>query len=200
MPAVANAISTALALENSEIVALVSSSGLGPLDLHYADHFIRGGEQLEDDVFACRSNLPVNPVGGRWSPSVTAAVSIAGAREIAGRAVVPESDFPVGCMIDAAPEVIGGVNVEHPDWTLTICAERNALSTMVTMGATGADEVYLSCTRDTNASPCGACRQWLSELVPEATIWIDRGEGAPPEAFSVRELLPGSFTGDAILR
>ena len=38
-------------------------------------------------------------------------------------------------------------------------------------------------------TPCGACRQWLADLAPEATIYID---GATRD-FSVPDLLPFAF-------
>jgi cytidine deaminase len=38
--------------------------------------------------------------------------------------------------------------------------------------------------------PCGACRQWIADLAPNATIYIDGTE----RDFQVSDLLPFAFT------
>lgn len=126
---------------------------------------------------------------------------IAAARRVAHRALTPASDFPVGCVLALDDgRGIPGVNVEHSDWSHILCAERTALGTAVTWGLTAhLQTLYLTCLRDTHASPCGACRQLLAELAPGVSIWIDRG-AAPPEMTSPERLLPGSFRGQALLR
>ena len=121
------------------------------------------------------------------------------ARRTAERAVVPESGFSVGCVLETSGGLVPGVNVEHADWSRTLCAERGALGTAVSYGLGGFGRLFLSCVQDPKGTPCGACRQLLVELAPEAALWMDRG-GAPPEAASPARLMPGSFTGDALGR
>lgn len=120
------------------------------------------------------------------------------ARLTAENAYVPESDFPVGCVLELMDGgLIPGVNVEHSDWSRVLCAERNALGTAVSYGLQHPQTLYLSCLRDPNGTPCGACRQLISELAPRSTLWMDRGR-KPAERADPRSLLPGSFTGSSI--
>ena len=89
------------------------------------------------------------------------------------------------------------MNVEHPDWSMTLCAERNLVGSLVTFGVSDVNTLYLSALKDPAASPCGACRQLLSEYLHDAAIFTDRGKGSPARD-SVNALLPGSFTGEAL--
>jgi cytidine deaminase len=120
------------------------------------------------------------------------------ARLLADRAVVTESDFPVSCVLDLGDgRGIPGVNVEHEDWTGILCAERNALGTWVTLGRPPVSGLHLTCLKDSGGTPCGACRQWLVELVPDLPVHMDRGAGGV-EVVSPRALLPGAFTGRSL--
>ncbi len=125
----------------------------------------------------------------------SAASGIALARDIAGLAHTPQSNFPVGCVVRTADgHVVPGVNVEHEDWANILCAERNALSTLIAYGFGPASEIWVACIKEPGGTPCGACRQFIAELAPDATVWIDMGDAAP-RSISVPELLPGAFTG-----
>lgn len=164
---------------------------------------------LEDDVREghAREGAGAWPAPrDRLSPFLDEAVpqiaeaGIALARQVAERAVVPASRFPVGCVLETEGGLlVPGVNVEHPDWSRILCAERGALGTAVTYGMTDVRSLFLSCLHDPQGTPCGACRQLLVELTPEAVLWMDRGS-APPERVDVAGLLPGSFTGNALAR
>ncbi|MDX1740955.1 MAG: hypothetical protein R3178_06660, partial [Rhodothermales bacterium] len=113
---------------------------------------------------------------------------------------IPESSFPVGCVAVLENGLaVPGVNVEHPDWTRILCAERNVAGTVASYGLPPISRLYLSCPEDPAGSPCGACRQVLAELAPGSTIVMDRNPGAA-ETTTPEKLLPGSFTGTALLR
>lgn len=122
------------------------------------------------------------------------------ARNVASRAWVPESDFPVGSVVQTVSSLcIPGVNVEHPDWHRVLCAERNALSTLVAYGFDSAKDIFVSCLNEPGGTPCGACRQVIVELAPDATVWLDR-VSQPPMDMQASVLLPGSFTGRGLHR
>lgn len=122
------------------------------------------------------------------------------ARRLARRAYTPASNFPVGALLETTDgRFVPGVNVEHEDWARSLCAERNALGTALSYGLSDFDALYLSCPLDPKGTPCGACRQWLVELAPTVTLWMDRDD-EPPEPRSPRALLPESFRGQAIPR
>jgi len=117
------------------------------------------------------------------------------AREVALRAYCPYSHFRVGTALVAGGELYTGVNVEISSYGLSLCAERSALAAAISAGAGPITQVAVACI-DTNptaplheCTPCGACRQWLADLAPDATIYID---GVSQE-FSVADLLPYAF-------
>jgi cytidine deaminase len=117
------------------------------------------------------------------------------AREAAQKAHCPYSHFRVGAALVAGNEVFTGVNIEISSYGLTLCAERSALSAAVSQGAGPITQVAVSCIdAPTSAppgsrTPCGACRQWLSDLAPHATIFIDGIE----QDFTIADLLPYAF-------
>jgi homotetrameric cytidine deaminase len=123
---------------------------------------------------------------------------VALAEEVARRAHVPASGFPVGCVIeDADGRLIPGCNVEHADWTRGLCAERVALVTARSFGVTAYRRLYVACPRAPGATPCGACRQVLAELAPAVPVVVARGTDAPAVT-TPEHLLPGAFRGDRL--
>ena len=118
---------------------------------------------------------------------------LAQARAVAQRAYAPYSHFRVGAAVrDAQGTVHVGCNVENASYGLTVCAERNAIFAAVAAGAPkpfAALAVACVDAAEGACSPCGACRQVMSEhLASDATIYVD-GLGH----FSVAELLPHAF-------
>lgn len=117
------------------------------------------------------------------------------AREAALRAHCPYSHFRVGAALVADERIFVGVNIEISSYGLTLCAERSALAAALTAGAGKITQVAVSCI-DTPAdapihqrTPCGACRQWLADLAPDAKIYIDGVSGE----LSINDLLPHAF-------
>jgi cytidine deaminase len=117
------------------------------------------------------------------------------ARQAALRAHCPYSHFRVGAALVAGEQVFTGVNVEISSYGLTLCAERAALAAAITAGAGPITQVAVACI-DASAeaptnerTPCGACRQWLADLAPQATIFID----GVPDNFTISDLLPYAF-------
>lgn len=110
-------------------------------------------------------------------------------------AYAPYSKFRVGAsVLYANGKVYTGCNVENASYGLSLCAERNAISSAIADGADykkiKAIAVY---SPDSNLCyPCGACRQWIAEFSKDAVIIL---EGADKESVSyfISELLPNSF-------
>ena len=109
-------------------------------------------------------------------------------------AYAPYSRFTVGAALLADDgRIYTGVNVENASYGLTVCAERNAVGAMVNDGALRIAAVAV-CT-DNGVTPCGACRQVLSEFVDhesDVPVWIIDGRGEVRET-SLAALLPDSF-------
>lgn len=151
---------------------------------------VRTGALLPDMGDWATPFLPASPVA-------TPREGIALARTMATRAVVPASDFPVGC-VARLPDgrLVGSANVEVTDWTRGLCAERVLVSTLVAYGLPDPDTLYLTCLK-ASCSPCGGCRQVLMDQFPRVQIWMDRGDDAPAST-TPPGLLPGAFEGEGL--
>ena len=115
------------------------------------------------------------------------------AREASERAYAPYSNFHVGAAIlTEGGNVYMGSNIENASYGLSICAERNAATTMAF--ADPEDRVIeLVAVYSPNTSPCfpcGACRQFLREFGCKEVI-VDDGSGLIRYQFE--EILPNSF-------
>ena len=116
---------------------------------------------------------------------------LAAAREAARHAYAPYSHFRVGAaaLVETAegPRVVTGANVENASYGLTLCAERSALAAARMLAepaesggwAPKVTQVAVACidvgedAPDSARTPCGACRQWLAELAPDAVYYVD---------------------------
>ena len=86
----------------------------------------------------------------------------------------PYSHFGVGAaLLMKDGMIISGTNIENASYGLSNCAERTALFSAYTLGYKKEDIVKMLIVANTPGpvSPCGACRQVISELVgPEVPI------------------------------
>jgi cytidine deaminase len=112
---------------------------------------------------------------------------LAAARAAAEHAYTPYARFRVGAaVVMETPEgeqMATGANVENASYGLTICAERVALASLFQLIPPGEKpritQVAIACidapedALDEARVPCGACRQWLAELAPEAAYYVD---------------------------
>ena len=121
------------------------------------------------------------------------------AKEARSLSYSPYSHFAVGAaLLCKDGSVYQGANIENSSYPLCMCAERNALYNAMMDGKTTDDFVALAIIADTDGpcSPCGACRQVLSELFPsDAPIYLTNLKG-DVKTTNVKELLPFAFTGD----
>ena len=80
----------------------------------------------------------------------------------------PYSKFKVGAaLLLDDNKIITGTNVENSSYGLTSCAERNALFTAMGQGYKKENirAILVVANTDGPCSPCGACRQVISELM-----------------------------------
>lgn len=110
-------------------------------------------------------------------------------------AYVPYSDFPVGAaVLSKTGEVFTGCNVENASYGLSNCAERTAIFKAVSEGTREFDKIVITGNTDGPISPCGACRQVISEFcAPDMPVILTNVDGEIKET-TVAELLPGAFT------
>lgn len=113
------------------------------------------------------------------------------------KAYAPYSEYAVGAALLGGDGVIyTGCNVENASFSLTSCAERNALFSALANGvrrfaavAIVGGEIGTVATDD--CLPCGACRQVLSEFCEDDfIIYTANGET------TLGELLPHAFRLD----
>ena len=111
----------------------------------------------------------------------------------------PYSKFKVGAaLLCKDGKVFKGANIENSSYPLCMCAERNALYHAIMNGYTKNDFLALAIVADTPeaCTPCGACRQVISELFPkDGVIVLANLKGAYQET-NIEELLPFAFSGD----
>lgn len=121
------------------------------------------------------------------------------AKEARELSYAPYSKFEVGAAILTKDgQVFLGANVENSSYPLCMCAERNALYNALMHGYKKSDLIALALCADTDnpCSPCGACRQVISELFPEeAPIYMANMKGDVKET-NVKELLPFAFSSE----
>lgn len=115
-------------------------------------------------------------------------------------AYAPYSNFRVGAAILLeSGEVFSGCNVENASYGLTNCAERTAIFTAVS--SLGSERVRIRAAAVVNdravpCSPCGACRQVMSEFGPNADVFYLGPQGI--QRSSMRELLPNCFGSESL--
>ena len=115
------------------------------------------------------------------------------------RAYVPYSHFPVGAALECSDgTVFTGCNIENASYTLTICAERTAVSKAVSEGHRDFVRIVIAGRSEDFCVPCGVCRQVLREFAPDLEIICLNGTGEE-RVFTLPELLPHSFGPEYLL-
>ena len=122
------------------------------------------------------------------------------AREAAENSYAPYSQFHVGSAILLENDkVILSCNVENSSYSLTVCAERAGIASMVSQGKKNPLAIAVAASHEDRDDymtvpglPCGACRQVLAEFNPNILIVL--ASENEPEIVSLRDLLPRIFT------
>jgi cytidine deaminase len=115
------------------------------------------------------------------------------ARAVQQHAHAPYSGFRVGAALETEDgQVFVGCNVENASYGLTICAERTALVSAVAAGHRRFRRIVVVSDSDPPASPCGACRQMLSEF--GLALRVDAVGPGQALQWTLAELLPDAFT------
>ena len=111
------------------------------------------------------------------------------------KAYVPYSHFKVGAALETKDgRIYEGCNIENASYGLTNCAERTAFFAALAAGCRPGDFVKLAVVGQTEdvISPCGACRQVISELGSDCEIVLANLEGKMLKT-NIQNLLPGAF-------
>ena len=117
---------------------------------------------------------------------------IAAAIEARQWAYAPYSEYKVGAaLLTASGRIYDGVNVENAAYPDSICAERVAVFKAVSEGER--EFVAIAVVTANGGTPCGSCRQVLSEFGGETQVYIASAEGKLLIETSLSDLLPGAF-------
>ena len=107
-------------------------------------------------------------------------------------AYAPYSHYAVGAaLLTASGRIYEGVNVENAAYPTGMCAERVAVFKAVSEGER--EFVAIAIATANGGSPCGACRQVLSEFGLETLVILANQAGEVVLETSLAELLPGAF-------
>ncbi|WP_428392873.1 cytidine deaminase [Lichenicoccus sp.] len=126
-------------------------------------------------------------------PIITAAV----AARLAAHA--PYSRFLVGAALRCDDGSIhAGCNVENAAYPEGVCAEASAISAMVLAGGRRITAIAIAGAGPRPCTPCGGCRQKLSEFaLPEAEILMVDEAATVLMRSALGELLPYAFNAAA---
>ncbi|NWF50545.1 MAG: cytidine deaminase [Ignavibacteriaceae bacterium] len=103
------------------------------------------------------------------------------------------SGFHVGAaLLTEADKIYLGGNIESSSYSLTICAERTAIFKAISEGETKFKAIAIASDAENYISPCGACRQIISDLCGEIDI-ICLNSKSEYKIFKTSELLPFAF-------
>lgn len=126
-------------------------------------------------------------------PAETAEMLMAEAEKARSRAYAPYSGFSVGAaLLFEDGSVVSGCNVENASYSLSICAERNAMTTAVAMGLTRPTAAAVAGPDGVFCPPCGACRQFLAEFNSAMPVVVKDAHGV--RVIVLEELLPSGFS------
>ena len=116
--------------------------------------------------------------------------------KLLGNAYTPYSKFQVSAIVETKDgKFIPGVNVENASYGATICAERNAITTAVSMGYKKGDfkNIYIMVSGEKLSMPCFMCRQVIVEFFDKDSEIILMGKNGEVEKYKVSEICPYPF-------
>ena len=121
------------------------------------------------------------------------------AMEARKRAYVPYSHYPVGAALLSKSGVIyQGTNIENAAYPVTICAERVAIFKAISEGDMELEAIAV--VTKNGGAPCGSCRQVMAEFNPEMKIIVADETGKISLEKQLKEILPGYFGPDSLVR
>lgn len=124
--------------------------------------------------------------------SATIDALVRAALDVRLRAHAPYSNFQVGAaLLSDDGEVFIGCNIENASFSLTLCAERVAAATAVTAQQRRWRAIVIASKG--GVSPCGACRQFLSEFGHDLLVVTVDAQSEKRRIFQLSELLPHAF-------
>lgn len=114
--------------------------------------------------------------------------------DIREKSYSPYSNFPVGAaLLTVTGKVFTGCNIENAAFPVSCCAERVAIFSAIAAGETEFKEIVVVADTNGPVSPCGSCRQVMSEFFDAETNIHLANLKNDIKTISMEELLPFSF-------
>lgn len=109
-------------------------------------------------------------------------------------AVSPYSNFRVGAaLLTDDDKLYLGCNIETSSYSLTICAERTAVFKAISEGERKFKAIAIASDAEDFISPCGACRQVMSDLCGDIDVIMLNSKGEK-RIEKMSTLLPYAFS------
>ena len=119
---------------------------------------------------------------------------IEAAKSARNNAHAPYSKFYVGAAIRTpSGAIFAGCNVENVAYPEGTCAEAGAIAAMCLAGEYEITEVAVASGGEEPSSPCGGCRQKISEFAKRNVLVTMVAAGGSRKTTTVADLLPGAF-------
>lgn len=114
------------------------------------------------------------------------------AADVRANAYAPYSQFKVGAAVRTKDgKIYTGANMENSSYGLSVCAERHALGAAVSAGEREFDAIAI-CSKGA-VTPCGACRQVISDMCGDIPIYLADESGKLKETTQTKTLIPQAF-------
>ena len=109
------------------------------------------------------------------------------------KAYTPYSNFKVGAaVLTASGNIYTGCNIENSAYSVSNCAERTAIFKAVSEGERDIKAVAIVADQSKPTTPCGSCRQVISEFGTDIEIIMANVKGDKVTK-TIDELLWGAF-------
>ncbi|HDK26873.1 MAG TPA: cytidine deaminase [Candidatus Atribacteria bacterium] len=121
------------------------------------------------------------------------------AKKAREKAYTPYSKFKVGAaVLTTDGKIFTGCNIENASFGLTVCAERVAILKAISEGSYKFEAMAIIGDTKRPCSPCGACRQVISEFGEDIKIAMSNLKG-DVKIKKISELLPEAFNKNDLL-
>lgn len=106
----------------------------------------------------------------------------------------PYSKFRVSSLVlTKKGNIYKGVNIENAAYSVTLCAERSALSSAISEGDREIDTIVI--TGDSSYTfPCGVCRQFMAEFLDKDSKIIIANREDDYKTYTMEDILPYNFS------
>lgn len=106
----------------------------------------------------------------------------------------PYSNFRVSSLVlTKKGNIYKGVNIENAAYSVTLCAERSALSSAISAGDREIDTIVIT-GDSTMTYPCGVCRQFMAEFLDSDSKIVIANSIENYKIYGLEDILPYNFS------